>query len=92
MDCRNCRFYGRERRVNYCAVPLPPCFDFEMGLFYTPDFMHGRAVYARDACACFAEGAHPTRLQWKKLKPQEASEADADVKTIIQPITPTNAI
>lgn len=84
-DCRDCKNYSRNWGLNYCDIPIPPCFDMsEMAMVHQGDFVHGRTVYAESACAHFAPGKHPTRQRFEEASPQIAAAARRHVKTIVE--------
>jgi len=83
-DCRDCKNYSRNWGVNYCDIPIPPCFDRDTLMCHNRDFVHGLVVFAESACPCFSVGKHPTREQWQRLNPEIAAEAAKRVKTIVE--------
>jgi hypothetical protein len=83
-DCRDCKNYSRNWGVNYCDIPIPPCFDRDTSMCHNRDFVHGLVVFAESACPCFSVGKHPTRERWQRLNPEIAAEAAKRVKTIVE--------
>lgn len=83
-DCRDCKNYSRNWGVNYCDIPIPPCFDADTTMNHSTSFVYGFTVYTESACACFAPGKHPTRKRFEEITPQLAKEARCKVTTIVE--------